>query len=177
MPAEQPRAIYIDKLGVAARIQAMGTNPDKSLQAPLNIYDTGWYSKSAKPGHDGAVLIDGHSGLDIPGIFDRLEDLSEGDRITVETGNGTKYSYVVAARDRRPIEGRHGQGNDAAPRRPGTEPDLVLWRMGREDEDQQQAGDRLRRAGGHVVAVGHAHSLRLGDVVRLALDRPDSQTN
>jgi len=47
--ADKPRALYVDKLGIAARTLPMGKNSDGSMQAPLGIYDAGWYAKSAVP--------------------------------------------------------------------------------------------------------------------------------
>lgn len=99
VPADEPRAIYIDKLGVSARVLPMGRNADNSLQAPINIYDAGWYTSSAKPGQPGATLIDGHSGLSVPGIFSRLGDLEPGDHIRVETGGRATRNYEVVKRD------------------------------------------------------------------------------
>lgn len=97
--ADAPRAIYIDKLGIAARILPMGINADKSMQAPINIYDAGWYTSSAKPGNSyGAMVVDGHaskSGTHY-GLFGNLDKLVEGDTMTIERGDGTKYQYTVA---------------------------------------------------------------------------------
>lgn len=44
-----PRAIYIDKINMKARTLPMATNPDGTMQAPINIFDAGWYTG------DGAV--------------------------------------------------------------------------------------------------------------------------
>lgn len=95
--AELPRAIYIKKLGVAARLLPMGVNGDSSLQAPLNINDAGWYTSSAKPGQGGAMVVDGHAsqtGTNY-GLFAKLDTLVEGDQLIVEKGDGTKLTYKV----------------------------------------------------------------------------------
>lgn len=96
---DMPRALYIDKLHIAARILPMGTNPDNSMQAPININDSGWYTGSAKPGAPGAMVIDGHSSATNSathlGLFNALDSLTNGDIITVEKGDGTKLSYKV----------------------------------------------------------------------------------
>ncbi len=95
---DQPRALYINKLKVAARLMPMSVNNDSSLQAPKNIFDAGWYTSSAKPGTGGAVVVDGHaSGPTREGLFAYLDTLVAGDIITIETGNGTKYTYQVKA--------------------------------------------------------------------------------
>lgn len=91
-----PRALYIEKLGIAARIKPMGVNNDGSIQAPINIYDSGWCNGSVKPGQIGAMFIDGHaSGASREGLFAYLDTLSVGDQISVEKGDGTRLNYKV----------------------------------------------------------------------------------
>jgi len=93
--ADAPRALYIDKIGVAARILPMSVNKDNSIQAPINIFDAGWYTGSVKPGAAGATLIDGHSTTDGRALFGKLDKLTEGDQIRLEKGDGTKLTYRV----------------------------------------------------------------------------------
>jgi LPXTG-site transpeptidase (sortase) family protein len=91
-----PRALYIDKLDIAARILPMGVNGDNSIQAPRNIFDAGWYTGSVKPGDIGAMFIDGHaSGPTREGLFAYLDKLVIGDELQVEKGDGTRLSYRV----------------------------------------------------------------------------------
>lgn len=98
--ASLPRALYIDKLHIAARILPMGVNPDGSVQAPLGIYDSGWYDGSVKPGETGAMFIDGHaSGPTRQGLFGSLFMLNEGDTLQVEKGDGTRLTYKVVHKD------------------------------------------------------------------------------
>jgi len=94
--AELPRALYIDKLNIKARVKPMGVNSDNSIQAPTNIFDTGWYDQSAKPGEAGAVFIDGHaSGPTRQGLFAYLDTLSVGDMLEIEKGDGSRIAYRV----------------------------------------------------------------------------------
>lgn len=94
--ASLPRALYIDKLDVAARIMPMSINKDGSVQAPKNIYDAGWYNASVKPGETGAMFIDGHaSGPTREGLFAYLDTLKVGDTMQVEKGDGKKLTYKV----------------------------------------------------------------------------------
>jgi LPXTG-site transpeptidase (sortase) family protein len=91
-----PRVVTIDKVKVRARVVSMDVNPDNSIQAPINIYDAGWYTGSAKPGEPGAALIDGHaSGATRQGLFAYLDTLTVGDVIKVERGDGTRFVYEV----------------------------------------------------------------------------------
>lgn len=91
-----PRFIFIDKLHIQARILKLGIGNDGALQTPRNSYDTGWYSESANPGDNGAMLIDGHAlGPTKSGVFHDLKTLRAGDTIRVERGDGKTFTYVV----------------------------------------------------------------------------------
>lgn len=94
--ADHPRIISIDSLGLEARVRPMGLNSDKSIQAPKNIYDAGWYTSSAQPGRAGAMFIDGHaSGSTRQGLFAYLDTLKVGDTVSIEKGDGEKVTYKV----------------------------------------------------------------------------------
>lgn len=94
--ADQPRILTISKLGVTARILPMGVNKDGNMQAPINIFDSGWYERSAKPGQKGAMVTDGHaSGPTRAGLFAYLDTLTAGDEIRVERGDGSLFVYEV----------------------------------------------------------------------------------
>jgi len=98
--ADMPRYLFIDKLHIKSRIQNLGLNGDGSVQAPINIYDAGWYNGSAKPGGVGASFIDGHaSGALHEGLFAYLDTLVAGDTIRIEMGDGTTYTYRVQKRE------------------------------------------------------------------------------
>lgn len=94
--ADLPRVITIEKLGVKARVLPMSVNADGSMQSPVNIFDTGWYTGSVKPGQPGASIIIGHaSGMTLGGIFNKLESLNVGDTVSVERGDGQMLRYQV----------------------------------------------------------------------------------
>jgi LPXTG-site transpeptidase (sortase) family protein len=66
------------------------------LGTPSNIYDTGWYTSSSKPGTAGATLIVGHmTGQRSLGVFTNLNKLVTGDVLTVERGDGAVFNYRV----------------------------------------------------------------------------------
>jgi len=91
-----PRTISIDKINVKARVLPMSVNADGTMQAPINIFDSGWYAGSAKPGTPGAAVIDAHaSGATREGLFAYLNTLVVGDTIEIEKGDGTKLKYRV----------------------------------------------------------------------------------
>lgn len=96
--SDAPRLLTVESIGVRARILPMGVNPDNSLQAPINIYDSGWYTESAKPGQPGAAVVDAHaSGPTRMGLFAYLDTMQQGDRVQVERGDGTVLEYEVVA--------------------------------------------------------------------------------
>jgi LPXTG-site transpeptidase (sortase) family protein len=102
---DAPRLLTIESIGVRARVLPMGVNPDNSLQAPINIYDSGWYDQSAKPGQPGAVLIDAHaSGPTRQGLFAYLDTMKAGDRVQLEKGNGEVLTYEVVATEAVPLD-------------------------------------------------------------------------
>ncbi|PID30320.1 hypothetical protein CSA80_02760 [Candidatus Saccharibacteria bacterium] len=91
-----PRYIDIPKLNVHARILSMGVDEHNELKAPRGIYDAGWYNASSRPGENGAMLVDGHSGIGgTRGIFHDLTKLTSGDAITIERGDGQVFTYSV----------------------------------------------------------------------------------
>lgn len=90
------RYITIPKLGVHARVLQVGVTSDGALGTPANVFDTAWYTGSAKPGQPGATVIDGHvSSWTTNGVFYGLKTLTAGDTIQIEKGDGTTLPYVV----------------------------------------------------------------------------------
>lgn len=93
---DAPRILKIPSLKINARIQQMGINSIGAIQAPVNIYDSGWYAGSAKPGGSGAVFIDGHaSGATRMGLFAYIDTMKVGDMVSVERGDGEVFNYKV----------------------------------------------------------------------------------
>ena len=96
VPADEPRILKIDALGINARVRSMGVNSIGAVQAPVNIYDSGWYSGSSKPGTYGATFIDGHaSGATRQGLFAYLDTLKVGNVVSIEKGDGEVLNYKV----------------------------------------------------------------------------------
>lgn len=96
VPADQPRYIFIPKIGVRAMVKPTWLTTAGAIGTPTNIYDTAWYVHSAKPGQPGATLIDGHVGFWTKhGVFFNLKDLRVGDKIQVVRGDGKTLHYTV----------------------------------------------------------------------------------
>lgn len=95
--ADRPRYLTVEKLGIRnARILPMGVNMKGELDTPRNIFDVGWYEGSGKPGQGGTMMIDGHNGgPHVYGVFKELPELTVGDIIKVERGDGKIFNYRV----------------------------------------------------------------------------------
>lgn len=98
VPPDQPKLLHIPAIGVGAPIQRMGLTSNNTVASPSNVHFAGWYVGSAKPGDAGVSVIDGHlSGKHTSGIFAKLSQLTAGDQITVEYGNGSKRRFEVVS--------------------------------------------------------------------------------
>ena len=95
--ADKPRYLTIEKISVHnARILPVNIDIKGAMQVPRSIFDVGWYVKSVAPGTKGTSILDGHNGgPTMQGVFKNLNLLEKGDHITIEMGDGTKYTYQV----------------------------------------------------------------------------------
>jgi hypothetical protein len=101
-----PRFLRIPELGVFARIKNLGVTAEGAVDAPRNIYDTGWYNGSARPGASaGASLVLGHvSGWTGPGVFKQINRLVPGSQFEIEKGNGEVVRYSVTNSEQLPLD-------------------------------------------------------------------------
>lgn len=97
VPEDHPRYLTIDKLGIYnARILTVGIDDGGQLGTPNNIFDVGWYESSGLPGGGKTLLIDGHNGgPHVHGVFKDLPELTDGDIIQIERGDGVVFDYSV----------------------------------------------------------------------------------
>lgn len=95
--ADEPRYLDIPRLELQKVIVQGTTVNVHVLQVPDNIYETAWYSGSARPGKGGYIIISGlasgNSGA--AGAFANLDSLESGDEITLTTGASEQYHYAV----------------------------------------------------------------------------------
>ena len=100
VPVSHPRYISIPSIGVGeTRVYSVDVDKNNVLGTPANISDAAWYDKSATPGSGyGAVLIDAHNGgYTKDGVFAKLSALQTGALVTVERGDGKKFTYKVVS--------------------------------------------------------------------------------
>ena len=104
---DEPRYITIPKLSLGnVRVFGVDVDANNQLEAPKNISDAAWYTKSSRPGLGyGAILINAHNGgVSRDGAFANLGSLLKGDTIEVERGDGKLYTYKVVENQSMPLE-------------------------------------------------------------------------
>lgn len=80
------------------RVMQLGLTKNNQIAEPDNIYDTGWYNGSAKPGQKGALFIYGHvSSWQANGVFYNLKKLKPGDKIYIVRGDNKQFVYQVVS--------------------------------------------------------------------------------
>jgi len=90
----RPIHITIPAIDVSARIVRLGLNPDRTLEVPTNLADTGWFTEGPEPGERGAAVVAGHvASLGGQGVFHQLRDLQPGDVIRIRLRDGEVVRY------------------------------------------------------------------------------------
>jgi LPXTG-site transpeptidase (sortase) family protein len=94
-----PKYIDIPAIGIPkTRVMQLGLTKNNQIAAPDNIYDAGWYNRSAKPGQAGAAFIYAHvSSWQADGAFYNLKKLKPGDKVYVTRGDNRQFSYQVVS--------------------------------------------------------------------------------
>lgn len=96
LPTFSSMRLLIPKLDIDAPVQQVGLTSEGAMDAPQGPNNTGWFKLGVKPGEIGSAVIDGHSGWDeVPAVFDDLDQLVAGDKVSVEDKHGTVISFVV----------------------------------------------------------------------------------
>ena len=103
---EKPVRLRINKIAVDAAIESVGLTSAGAMDAPKTNEGVGWYKDSALLGQSAfSVLLDGHYGTDKqPGVFYRLNELVDGDEITLMGENGALFSYKIVETERQNLE-------------------------------------------------------------------------
>jgi hypothetical protein len=98
-PPILPAHLLIPAIGLNARIEPVGVQPDGELATPSRDPwdDVGWDDLGPIPGQPGSAVIDGH--LDRPGgypaVFWNLRDLQVGDEVQVINTVGKPLQFRV----------------------------------------------------------------------------------
>jgi LPXTG-site transpeptidase (sortase) family protein len=95
---DKPRYLKASFMGQStkARIREVGLTQSGAMATLPSIFDVAWYRYSSKPGEGGTIVMNGHNGGPTRiGIFKHLDQVQEGDIITVERGDGVIFKYQV----------------------------------------------------------------------------------
>ncbi|MFH1089128.1 MAG: class F sortase [Candidatus Uhrbacteria bacterium] len=90
--------LKIPKISLDAAIESIGLTPQGAVDVPKDPGNAAWYSLSSYPGEVGNAIITGHFGRWKNGegsVFDNLNQLSEGDSLSIENESGVKINFVV----------------------------------------------------------------------------------
>ncbi len=99
VPPDNPKYLSIPAISINnVRVLRLGLLSNGSIAVPDNIYDTGWYDGSVKPGQNGAMFIYGHvSSWTADGVFYDLKKLVPGNQVTITSGDNATYTYQVVS--------------------------------------------------------------------------------
>lgn len=96
LPPGAPRVLSISSIGVQASVEAVALKKPADMKAPYKWGDVAWYSRGPRPGDTGRAQIYGHlDSLCCPAVFWKLKDLTAGDRVSVQYGNGQSVTFKV----------------------------------------------------------------------------------
>ena len=90
-----PVRLIASSIGVNAHVDGLGTTPEGLIAVPKSYGTVGWYNKGSTPGKSGPAVLVGHYTGGYGGVFDKLQDLQDGDLITVKNGKGQAFTYKV----------------------------------------------------------------------------------
>lgn len=111
-----PVRLRIPAVGIDAVIERVGRDPEGKVDVPKISRNVAWFTESALPGQAGKTsVVSGH--LDDPygpAVFYKLRMLVPGDEVEVTYDNGTRFVFVVEAKeryafDRAPVQKVFGQ--------------------------------------------------------------------
>lgn len=87
--SDAPRRLVIPTLGVSSAVVPIAA-PNGTLTPPDDAQQVGWWSAGAEPGAEtGSALVTGHTLSRGGGALQDLETLEEGDRMSIETADGS----------------------------------------------------------------------------------------
>jgi sortase (surface protein transpeptidase) len=95
--------VVVPSIGVKAPLIRIGIDRDRTLQVPADVRKTGWWRGGAIPGKKGSAVIVGHvDSRSGPGVFKKLGEVSDGDRVTVVMKSGARVNFAVTGMRRVP---------------------------------------------------------------------------
>lgn len=90
--------LKIPKINVDAKVESVGVTADGTMDIPKDLTALGWYNLGVSPGSIGTAVIAGHYGWwkdGILGVFNDLNKLQKGDKLSFEDKKGVITTFVV----------------------------------------------------------------------------------
>lgn len=95
----EPAEIDIPRIGATSSLVELGLNDDETVEVPPveQPMQAGWYGLGVTPGENGPAVVLGHvDGGGQPGIFNRLDELQNGDEVLVLRADGRTAVFTVS---------------------------------------------------------------------------------
>jgi hypothetical protein len=114
LPASDPVAVSISRIGVRSRLVRLGLK-DGEMETPADPADAGWFTGGPTPGALGPAVIAGHVTWNgAREVFYRLGSLRPGDEVTVTRKDGKTAIFTVSrvarfSKERFPSRAVYGQ--------------------------------------------------------------------
>ncbi len=93
-----PLRLKISKLKIDAPIKSLGLTHDGAMDVTKGPYDVAWFNLWPRPGEKGSAVMAGHYGIWKNGavsVFNKLNTLVTGDKISVLDDKGVMISFIV----------------------------------------------------------------------------------
>lgn len=93
-----PTRVDVPAIGARSTLVETDLNPDGTVEVPPveQPEQASWYRQSPRPGQRGPAIVLGHvNGDGRPGVFDRLDELTAGDRVEIDRADGTTATFDV----------------------------------------------------------------------------------
>lgn len=94
---ELPVRLKIPSIDVDASVDSVGLTSDGAMDVPKNPDEVAWFHLGSRPGQIGTAVMAGHYDWinNKPAVFDHLDKLRIGDKISVEDEHGVVITFVV----------------------------------------------------------------------------------
>lgn len=104
LATSKPLALVVPAIGVdSSPLLDLGLDPAGRLEVPPDAKGVGWFDLSPTPGALGPAVIAAHVDYKgVPGPFQKLDDLSAGDEISVRRADGTTAVFETYRVERFP---------------------------------------------------------------------------
>lgn len=103
--AQKPAILSLPKLGITSPVEHVGMDAKGNMDVPKDDMQVAWYELGFLPGVKGNAVIAGHFDRKNggPAVFNKLNQLEEGDEIVVTDDKGKDLTFLVTAKNKYPV--------------------------------------------------------------------------